>query len=725
MRLLRPLDRPRSARTADALILAALILGVAALYSHYALRIGTFQDDEDLYLRLARYIAAHFPNALWEPLYTRGLQRLDPLVMAIPFSFTRGPGAFEIDHVIQCLLFASTALPVFLLARCARLSRPLSYLAALLAVILPWGVVATSFLSESLAYPAFAWVLFTVWQASCKPSLKNEVLALAALLIAAFCRTALLGMLPLLPLSVLWQTFSCELAGSGASRVRALPGRLWCRHRLVSIVLAVGITVYLAQLLGLLPAGLSNTLTGSYGLPQLGALGPLYARDRYFLSRMVAGTGYIPFAFALGWIAVAVVRRRGAERHGLAVICLLGLLCELFSLLPAGPDERYVVYGAIPIILGFAAAIQERLRWPVLVGALVTVLLIESVSWPELANLYDFFTYPAAIFYRRVLGNHLDSLPLIHMSAAHLVDAGIMIAALAWALLSSRARLARPAAALFAVAVLGLGATQTVYALRKYSAGAGHGQSADLRSWVDRQVGGSEHVSTLSISLGQSAEFLPIWREVEFWNTSIQATAFFGYAGYAPLSLGISPLTLTVAPQSGLLSATEVGRPRPIPRFLLVPRLGTLPIGLDTEHVSEDPALPLNLLRLHEPVRVRWLLGGTSEEGFMAPGKPAEIELYGSTPAASECVGLSLVGPPNYLGSWPYRILEGHHTAARGTIEAQHRVSLHIPLKRGTSTPARRLEIRVEGSVPYPNGETVSARIEDVALEQCGDAPVS
>jgi hypothetical protein len=717
---LRPLDRPRSARTADALVLAALILGVAAFYSHYALRVGTFQDDEDMYIRLARYIAAHFPGALWEPIYHRGLQRLDPLVMAVPFSFTRGPGAFEIDHIIQCVLFASTALPVFLLARCARLSRPLSYLAALLAVVLPWGVVSTSFLSESLAYPAFAWVLYTVWQAACDPSLKHEVLALAALVIAAFSRTALLGMLPLLPLSVLWQTWSCELSGGGRARVRGLPHRLWNGHRLVSVVLAVGITVYLAQLLGILPAGLSNTLTGSYGLPQLGALGPLYARDRYFLSRMVAGTGYIPFAFALGWIAVALVRRRDGNRHGLAVVCLLGLICELFSLLPAGPDERYVVYGAIPIILGFAAAIQERVRLPVVGGAIVTVLLIESVTWPPLANLYDFFTYPAAIFYSRVLGNHLDSLPLIHMTAGHVIDGGIVLAAIVWVLLGSRGRLARPAAALFAIAVLGLGATQTVYALRKYTAGAAHGQSPDARSWVDRQVPSGEHVATLSISLGQSFDFLPIWREVEFWNTSIEATAFFGYPGFAPLSLGISPLTLSVAPQSGLLSATEVGRPRPIPRFMLVPRLGTLPIGLDTEHVSEDPALLLNLLRLHQPARVLWLLRGTSDEGFMAPHKPAEIQLYGPASSGATCVGLSLVGPPNYPNGWPYAILEGGHTAARGRLEAQHQVRLAIPLQQRPSGLARRLVIRVDGAVPYPNGETVSARIEDVTLARCG-----
>ncbi|HLH14807.1 MAG TPA: hypothetical protein VKV16_08455, partial [Solirubrobacteraceae bacterium] len=112
------------ARVADVLAFAVIVVIAAAFYIHYALRIGSFQQDESLYLHQARYVVQYFPSALWQSnIFVRGLQRLDPLVLALPFTFMRGPGAFEFDRVVQCLLFVSTAVPVFLLARGAGLGR--------------------------------------------------------------------------------------------------------------------------------------------------------------------------------------------------------------------------------------------------------------------------------------------------------------------------------------------------------------------------------------------------------------------------------------------------------------------------------------------------------------------------------------------------------------------------------------------------------------------------
>lgn len=708
---------PRSAGTVDALILGAIVLAATVVYSHYALRIGTFQDDEELYMRLARYIAGHFPSAIWAPgIYTRGLQRLDPVVLAAPFSFMRGPGAFEVDHVIQCLLFASTAIPVYLLARRAGLGRPLSHVAALLSIVVPWAVVSTSFLTESLAYPAFGWILYTSWRAVQEPTRKREVLALLALAVGVLSRTALLGTLPLMPVAALWQTLACETQGSIAARLRAVPGRLWRSHPIAGVLLVGGVAIYAADQLGLLPASLNSTLTGSYGVPSLSSLGSSFAKDRNYLSRMIAGTDYVPFGFALAWFAVTFVKREDRARHCLAVICLLGLVCELLSLLPAGPDERYVMYGAIPIVLGFVAALSDRIGITVVLGAIAAVLLIDSVTWPPVANVYDYFTYPAAVFYSRVLMNHLAELPLIHPPADRVIEGALVVVSLAWAALVRRRALLVPATAALCLATLALGVTQTGYALKKYSGGAGRGQTAAARSWVDRHVPGGAQVATLANSLGTTADYVPIWREVEFWNTSIDATAFVGYSDFAPLPLGIAPLSLQVQAGTGLLSTTEVGRPRPVPRYVLVPRVGTLTLGLDVEAVAEDPSLPLNLVRLREPARIGWALAGTSAEGFMAPAGKAQIELYqGARREGHECVSLALVGPPNYYGTWPFRIGEDGHVLQRGRLAALQRLDLTVPT-HGANT----LTITVSGSVLYPNGEKVSARVEDVAVGRCG-----
>jgi hypothetical protein len=711
--------RPRSARSADALILAALIALTTAVYSVYALRIATFQNDEELYTRLARYIAANFPSGLWQSgIYTRGLQRLDPLVLAPAFAILRGPGAYEVDHVIQCLLFAGTAVPVFLLARRAGLGRPGGHLAAVLSVVVPWAVVSTSFLSESLAYPAFAWVMYSSWVAACEPSIRREALALLAIVVAVFSRTALLAFAPLLPLAVIWQTARYESSGGVRERLRTVPAAIWRRHRLVALLASLAILAYALDALGLLPARISNALTGSYGLPQLEPISSLWARDRYYLSRIAAGTGFITLAFAIPWVATALARPRDPRSHGLAVTCLLSLVCVLLSLLQAGPDERYVLYATVPISLAFVAALRDRTGRGVLLGAVLVVLLIDSVTWPALANIYDFFTYPAAIFYSRVLINHAH-LPLIHPAADRLIEGAVLVAALAWVLLNRLARVGRAATVAAALAVLGLAVVQTGYALRKYSTGPGAGAPAPERSWVDRHVPSGTSVAALAVSYGASIDYLAIWREAEFWNTSIEQTAYIRSAGYAPLPLGISPVALKINADTGLLSATEVKRPHPVPRWLLVPRVNTLTLGLQTDSAQEDPVLLLNLVHLSEPARASWALVGTSPEGFIYAHKPALLSVYPPALGRPEtCASLLLVAPP--AGRWPYRVAVGHREVRAGTLLAAQRVALEVPL--GASRATRTIAIRLNGSVTYPGNVKGTARIENVAIGPCRSA---
>jgi hypothetical protein len=439
---------PRSAWHIDAILLGAIVFAVTVVYSHYALRVATFQLDESLYIHQARLVAEYFPDPLFRTaIFQRGLQRLDQLLLAIPFFALRGPGAFEVDRAIQCLLFASTAIPAFLLARGAGLGRWPGLLAALLAIVIPWAVVSTSFLTEPAAYPAYAWVLYGVWAAITRPSLPREAFALLAIALAAFSRSAMLALAPMLPLAVLWQELRWETAGSSLiARLRALPSRLWRVHPLVSGVTIIAIALYFSIRLGLWSTAL-GTLTGNYGVPHLGAIQPLLERYEYFLSRSATGSGLVALAVGLPWLVLTLVRPRDGARHALAVVCLLGVLCLLLSLMPAGPDERYTAYAAIPIALMFVAGLRSRPGLGVLAGAVTVDLLIESVTWPALANLYDYFTYPAAVFYQRVLLGRVStiSLPLLHPSPERFVQLAVLAVALAWMLAGRRARLARPA----------------------------------------------------------------------------------------------------------------------------------------------------------------------------------------------------------------------------------------------------------------------------------------
>jgi hypothetical protein len=724
---LRPASSLRSARTADLLILGLIVAIVTVVYARYALRVATFQLDENLYIHEARLVATHFPSALWQSgIFQRGLQRLDPILLAIPFAFMRGPGAYEVDRVIQCLLFTSTAVPAFLLARGARLKRFSCHLAALLAIVVPWAVVSTSFLSECAAYPAYAWSLYAVWLTIARPSRRHEALAVLAIVLAALSRTAMLALAPMLPLAVLWQEWRWDLAGTGLRRrLLALPGRLWRRHTIVSVVSALGIAMYLAGRLGLAPTEF-NTLTGEYGVPHIGAILPLLERYRYYLSRATAGTGLIAIAVGLPWAVRMLVRPRDGASHALAVVSVLGVLCVLLSLIPAGPDERYIAYAAIPFALVFAAALGVRPGIGVLAGAVVVDLLIESVTWPALANAYDYFTYPAAIFYQRALLGHISEIPLalVAISPERRLQIAVLVVALAWMLAARHARTARTAVVLLGVGVLALGAIQTVYALHKYATGPGAGPDAAERSWVDRHVPAGAEVSVLPVSLGLTLNYTPIWETAEFWNTSIGSTAVFdANQGRAPLFLGGALLLLTVHSPSGLISAIQTDlHVQEQVRYVLVPKVTVLNVGLDVEQSSTDPALLLELERLKQPARVAWMLNGTSEEGFMAPGRPAEAVVYSDAlEQGDRCATVTLTAPPGFKGSWPYAIADSGRTLNRGALIAgsSRTVTVRMLPEALPEGPLARLSIHVDGSVPFPILGTVSARVEDFALHPC------
>jgi hypothetical protein len=729
----------------EVLLLGLLVAGATVAYAHYALRIGSFQNDEEQYLQLARYIAHHFPGALWQSgIYPRGTQRLDPILLAVPFALLRGPQAYQVAHVIQALLFASTAVPVFLLARRTGLGRGAGLFAATLCAVVPWGVVSTSFLSESAAYPAYAWALYAAWAATRKPCLRNDALALVALAVAALARSALIALAPLLPLAILWHEWSWELrAKPRLRRARALPGRLWSGHRLLVAAVALALAALVADQLSLLPGRGLVSLTGYYGIPHLPAVSVLWELDRYYLSRMIAGTGFFAAALGLPWVLATLARPRDGRSHALAAICALGVVTILLSLIQGAADERYVLYGAVPISLAAAGALAAWTRAArpsvaaalgVLAGAVVVVLLIGANTWPGLVSPYDFFAFPADIFYARVLLGHaaLVHVPLLRLSPQHLVEAAILLIALAWTATRLRPPLARAAAAFAAVALIALCATQSWYALRHFTLGAGEAgrTTAAQRSWVDAHVAPGSRVGRLGISLGETYDYFAIWRITAFWNTSVVDDVYTDYDDPLPVPLGGESLRLAIEPTSGLLhaydDATLTSRAK-MPDYLLVPTQGLDRLDVVGEAVAQDPYLPLELIRPSRPARVDWSLEGTSGEGFIeAPrtGTPtATAVVYSGALAGAghSCARLQLIAPPGFSGRWPYGVSGGRGVVG-GSLTAERTANVTVPLRRLTTPggPAAKVTVRVRGHVPFVTGGVVSARIGSFAVSACG-----
>lgn len=709
--------------------LTALVAAMTALYLHYALRVAFFQNDENLYMEQARYVAAHFPEALFQSgVYPRGPQRLDAWIMAIPFALMRGPRAFQYAHALQALMFASTAIPVFLLARGAALGRAGSLLAAAIAVLVPWAIVSTSYLAESAAYPAFGWVLYLSWRVVARPSWRGEAMLVVAIVLAVLARTAMLTLIPLAPVAALWQEWRYGVPG-GALRARArdLGPRMWSGHRLISVAIVLGALLLMANALGGLPGRGIGAAAGGYGVPQI-ELSGLLERYRDYLSRMVTGTGYMSVVIGLPWMVMTLVRPRSRATHAMAVVCLLALLAVLTTLLNAGPDERYLVYTAVPFALLAAASLVEAAqarRWTPAQAALTlacaagVIALILSTTWPPLTSVYDFFTYPSAIFFQRAILEHF------HIGRLSVV-AALGAVAVAWTVIRMTGRLVRTATVVLAAGILAACLSQLLYSAKKFTDRVGaDGPFASQRSWVDEKVPANAQVGALALSMGAGADYVPIWRETEFWNTSVTKDVMFQSTGAMPTPLGSELIQLTIEPSGMLIAHGGAGlvKVRPVPRYLLIPEQGTNALGLNGRVIGVSSYVPLELVRLSSPAEIRWTVGGDNEEGFVTPGGLVTATVYPAalTTDSANCASFSLLAPTGFKGRVPFRVIGGGRLLRRGTLEAGQTLALKVPLDPvpGAGGPHATISVQMLPGASFPTGTPVQARIAFFEAAPC------
>ena len=732
LRSVASIRSPEDVTRLDLLLIGLLIVAVAVFLLDYALGVGSFQNDEQHYMQLARYIPQDFPSALVKIPgygYIDGIgQRLDIWIMALPFALLRGPGSYQMAHAIQCLLFASAALPVFLLARRGGLGRIAALLAAALTVIVPWSVDATSFLGEPVAYPAFAWVLYLTWRTARRPSWHADLVVLVSLFVADLARTELLALTALPPLAIVWHEWSWELAGvPRLQRSKALVVRMWSAHRLMSVVIVIGLLATLADEVGLLSVA---SLSGHYGLPALNSLGGALISARYVLARVAVGTGFLSLALALPWALATLVRPRDGGRHAAAVVCTLGAGAILLALAQYAPgaDERYDMYLAVPVALGAAWALSDwattpRLRLGPALGLLLSTLvvlgLIAGVTWPPLMNVYDWFTYPAAMFYGRVVLNHAGDLH-VPVAAATTVAYGLVAGVVLVAFVVSRSRFGGRAAAVgMAIVILLICAVETQYTLRKYlGSPAAETTPAAVRSFVDAVVPSSADAGALAVSEGTTNDYFAIWEAVEFWNSSIDRDVYFNFSGpgFLPLPVGSAQVGLSIQPPSGrLLDTTGV----PLPQYLVIPQQGTNAVGLVGSVIASSTWVPLEVEQLAQPARAAWSILGEGEDGYLTSGQPATATVYSTAlaGAARRCATFSLIAPVAFAGRWPFSVSDGQHRVVSGGLTGSHATQITLPLAVSPGADAT-FTVKVTGDTPIA-GTPMSAELAFFSVAPC------
>ena len=674
------------------LLVAAAGAAAVAWYAYWGWNTHVFQHDEDQYVYLSRWLQHELPEALWSfDFYGRGLQRLEVWLLAIPSALFDSPWSLMGGRLLNAVAFVSTAIPVYLLGRELSLGPRWAALPAALSAVVPWAVVTTGFLTENVAYPACLWAIWAVYRTLVAPSAGRDGVALALLLVAGAARSGLVLLAPVLPVAVLLVGLRYN-PGSLSERLRTAIRS----HAVLWVAVAAAALALIAGSAGLLgPEGLTRRLAGSYATPLGFDVGTLSAKLARYLSRVVVGTGFLPAAVALPWLALEIARPRDIRRHALALTFAGATVALLYSLNAAGPDERYILYLAPLVLLPATLAVAHREVSPVgvaLTSVLLAALLLRTPWVPE-QGPFGFFVSPVEMFYSRAVGLRLatyvpgDADFALTLVGVAFGAAGVALAAmLRWA----PSRLGPPAAGVMIAAVAALILVQTDYALTKYVNGAGSKAAAGLpdRAFVDRTVPDGARVAAFTEGVGQRPEFFPIWQEVQFYNERIDAVYSLGdLANPVPpgdevvAGVGFDERTGRVRSPVGLpdyvVASTHVGR-----------------VGLRGEVVAAPSHVAVALLRLHAPATLAWRVSGMEPYGGVPPHGAGEIRFYGAgLEPGRQCATLGLAAPVDAGTDWRVR-LPGR-AALKGELEPGGTRTLRLELPRLVERGA--VDARVDG----------------------------
>src|SRR4051794_34807590 len=116
----RVLAHPRAPSVVLVLGMAALAVAMATISA----RVTSHTFDEDLYkASAAHYAFDGLPGSLFHDVFARGPARLFSLLLMPLFKVFHADVAIRLAHVVSCLLFASAAIPAYLLAQVVVRSR--------------------------------------------------------------------------------------------------------------------------------------------------------------------------------------------------------------------------------------------------------------------------------------------------------------------------------------------------------------------------------------------------------------------------------------------------------------------------------------------------------------------------------------------------------------------------------------------------------------------------
>jgi hypothetical protein len=630
---------------AERLALTLIVLAAAGFAAHYALDVDEWRvmSDELMYERLALHIGdtlSLVPEVRGVRLGTYSL--LYPVLISPAMAVFDLPTAIRIAHGLNALLFASAAIPAYLLTRWVLASRAAALAVAALTVFVPWLSFTFSLLTEVVAYPAIIWAVYAIARTVAAPNARADALALVAIGIAYTARTQFVFLFAALPAAIVLHSVAYSI-------LEAAPGEGWTalkkgameavsRHPVVWGAAALGAVVLL----------FGENVYGSYNAfvsqPDLWPPGMGRALVEH-VNQIGVGILVLPLPLALAFVLTTLVRPAGDRRaHAFAsvlviVLPAIAVIATSFDQTLGGllPQERYIFYVVPFLLIGMAACLVGRRPAPIvmlILGVLTAAALLQTDYVPGPFPAYASptrFTYVALDFRAHQLG---ELLGFADLQAAPLLAGGsfLTIAALAGLVWRGRTRIAFVTVS---CVLLIWGVALARYCMPKALAEhdnyaqalLGANRTDEARTWIDRATPEGASVGMVPSPINARAEQpllrgeidQAVWWDPEYWNKRVDRVFILnGAQTYTTLPRR----TVTLDPSTGALEFSS----GETPSHLLVASSDVrfAPKASGRFLTGGD----LRLYPLRRSAEAAWATQGVAPWGAFDRGRGATLTIY-------------------------------------------------------------------------------------------------
>jgi hypothetical protein len=637
--------------------LLLLFLVTAAWIAWFATRIHVYfvMPDEARYVKQAIDIAAS-----WQPLRPgdtdfQTYSQIQSALMAPLWGLFATPRAYQLTHLLNALLLASSVFPAYLLTLRVLGRRGWALAGAALVVLVPWTVMAGVMMTENSAYPLALWAYWGMQRCATGPGgWRDDLIALVCLAGAFFARTQLVVLAPVLFVVLLAQGLRYPVPDV-TRPTRRLRSTI-SAHKLVFGVGAVVLLVFVVRTRAIIGNAPERVFSPGWDV---------FARET--LAYIAIGVAMLPLALSIAWVIGTLVRPATPEQHAFAVIGgLSGVLLVVIVAggsiyFTSGVNDRYLAYLVPLLMVGMIACLLEPRPWRLWIGV-GTAFAAWVAFRAVLEEVGPTFVSPSAAWHF-VLYGHAPGIGRyfgVTLTSPQLMAWWTIVACVLIAL--ARSWRGRTTIAVVVTAVVGVyGFTETMYTRHKLEAIQPAANYADGRDWVDQTLPyGAKADAVLSLLGADQSSATATWWDLTFWNAKVNGTKYTQPAptGWTEQAF---PVEFTIDDETGAVANLGAGG-------YIVQGVADRRFGLRGAVAVGAPHNNLQILQVPQPVAAMWQWRGPDETGYVPPGGEGTVRVFGDGLGGKRAIAVVLGTPFGATGPSRYRI-SGAGQSVPGSVE--------------------------------------------------------